>query len=372
MHGKNKLLSFFNTINVKEEKTVFLIDYLTQTGKVNTLLSSKLKKFNEWAEKVDSLLERNDESALNYLPIACKWLRYWAEKLENEEPKNYAKIKEILPELLSKSASRLHLNYLSYLEKVKKHRRGTKVRLDEILRYAYYYKTYVHSNFIKSKKKEEARKILESFWDLHFNEIVEYRKLLDDQQILWMMQLAEQSEEVGIELDSQRFSKIEAEIGVRQESNLILLEQLEKDLETWENQLVEFRQKSTSDHELAKAIAGFATANPGRIYIGVRPDKTITGVEGIDTRTGMDRQQLRIARITKDIVKPPIRVEVLFIKTEPGIVLRIDVPKGEEPVYYVDFRPYTRDLSTTRKLEPSEVKNLYEQYFRARARNYVV
>ena len=141
------------------------------------------------------------------------------------------------------------------------------------------------------------------------------------------------------------------------------LEQLKQDIVTWENQSVEFKKKSTSDHEKAEAMAGFATANPGRIYIGVGDDRKIVGVDGVDTGSGKDRRLREIARISKNLVNPPIRVKVLFIETENGTVIRIDVPKGEDPVYYVDYRPYTRDLSTTRKLEPSEVENLYRQYF---------
>jgi len=144
-----------------------------------------------------------------------------------------------------------------------------------------------------------------------------------------------------------------------------LLKQLMRDIKTWENQSLEFKRKSTSDHKLAEAIASFATANVGRIYIGVDPDKRITGVDGVDDGEGRDRRLRRIAHITKTIVKPPIRVKVLFINTESGTVVRIDVPKGTHPVYYVDYRPWIRDLSTARKLEPSEVEKLYYQYFLA-------
>jgi hypothetical protein len=144
-----------------------------------------------------------------------------------------------------------------------------------------------------------------------------------------------------------------------------LLEQLKQDIETWENESVEFKKKSTSDHELAEAIAGFATANAGRIYIGVEDDGKIVGVDGVDTGIGKDKLLRKIAHISKDLVKPPIRVKVSFIETEYGIVIRIEVPKGKDPVYYVDYRPYTRDLSTTRKLDPSEVEKLYRQHFLA-------
>jgi len=147
--------------------------------------------------------------------------------------------------------------------------------------------------------------------------------------------------------------------------NVELVKQLKEDVNTWECQTVEFKKTATSDHELAEAIAGFATSNIGRIYVGVGDSGQITGVDNLSTGPEKDAYQRRIAHIARDIVNPPIRVRMSFLDIECKIVVRIDVPKGEEPVYYVDYRPYTRDLSTTRKLEPSEVKSLYQQYFLA-------
>lgn len=142
-----------------------------------------------------------------------------------------------------------------------------------------------------------------------------------------------------------------------------LSEQLKEDIETWECQTVEFKKRATSDHEIAEAIAGFATSNSGRIYIGVGDDGQITGVDAVSDGMERDAYQRRIAHISRDLVKPPIRVKVDFIETESRTVVRIDVPKGEEPAYFVDYRPYTRDLSITRKLEPTELKSLYQQHF---------
>jgi hypothetical protein len=147
------------------------------------------------------------------------------------------------------------------------------------------------------------------------------------------------------------------------ENNSELVNQLKQDIETWECQSVEFKKTATSDHELAEAIAGFATSNIGRIYIGVNDDGQITRVNNVSTGTEKDAYQQRIANISRIIVKPPIRVKISFIEIETETVVRIDVPKGEEPVYYVDYRPYTRDLSITRKLEPSEVRNLHRLQF---------
>jgi len=147
------------------------------------------------------------------------------------------------------------------------------------------------------------------------------------------------------------------------DANAELLKQLEEDIKTWECQTVEFKKSATSDHELAETMAGFATSNAGRIYIGVNDDRQVTGVNNVSNGIERDSYQRRIAHISKDIVKPPIRVKVNFIETESKTVVRIDAPKGEKPVYYIDYRPYSRDLSTTRKLEPTELEGLYQQHF---------
>ena len=142
-----------------------------------------------------------------------------------------------------------------------------------------------------------------------------------------------------------------------------LLEVLKSDIVTWECQTVEFKTTAASDHEIAEAIAGFATSNFGKIYLGISASRLIVGVNAVSDGIGKDNFLRRIAHISKDIVRPPIRVKVHFIENESKVSVRIDVPKGEEPVYYVDYRPFTRDLSTTRKLEPDELKNLYIQYY---------
>lgn len=150
-----------------------------------------------------------------------------------------------------------------------------------------------------------------------------------------------------------------------EDRNAELMKQLEQDITDWESQTVEFKKTATSDHELARAFAGLATANTGRIYVGVGDNRRTEGVDNVSTGSEKDKYQLRIARISRDMVKPAIRVKISFLMVKSKTVVRIDVPKGDEPVYYVDHKPYTRDLSTTRKLEPSEVQALsvrkYEQ-----------
>lgn len=142
------------------------------------------------------------------------------------------------------------------------------------------------------------------------------------------------------------------------------IKQLREDIKNWECQEVEFKKTATSDHEIAEAIAGFATSNVGRIYLGVDDGGSVTGLDHIKNGADRDVFLRRIANISRNIVKPPIRVSVTFIEFNGMLVAKIDVPKGEEPIYYVDYRAWTRDLSVTRKLEPTEIKNLYLQFLK--------
>jgi len=202
---------------------------------VKKLSSKAQKKFEEWSQKVRLLLKNKDESALNRLPMDCRWLQYWGRKLREQEPSDYLKVEKIEMDLLSESANALHSSYLSFLKKAQRHKKGTKIRLVEILRYAYYYGNYAHAFFIAGGKEEKAKKILSSFWRSYLDEIVEYKELLEDYQIMWILRLAKHSRDLGIKLEDRLFSKLEAEI--KRPPDPILLKQCKNQLKKAEDRL---------------------------------------------------------------------------------------------------------------------------------------
>ncbi len=299
-------------------------------------------------------------------------MRHRARKIRDGTPERYQDIANRFVNLSKESARKQSYTLLKELEKTKTHKIGTRVRVKRIQQFAYHFAHYVYPNFIEGNAKSELKEILSSFWRTYIREIAEYCRLLDDQQILWLIELAELSKEVGVKLDKFEISILRMEMAKRYPprsgavSNRTLLEELYRDIKEWETRTLEFKKRATSDSELAEAIAAFATANPGRIYIGIKPNRVIEGVE-INADNGKDSYQQRIARITNDVVKPKVRAELHFIVTETKkTVVRIDIPKGIEPVYYADYRPYIRYLSQTKKMEPSEVKEIYESYFRVK------
>ena len=153
-----------------------------------------------------------------------------------------------------------------------------------------------------------------------------------------------------------------------QESNEELIDRLQRDIDGWEGQEVEFMgDYPTNASELSKEIAAFATLNAGTIYLGVDKNRNIRGVSTIKDlgeAKGKDSMLDRLSQLTQKTIKPPIRVTIDFIKVEEKIVVvKINIPKGVEPVYYSDGIPRIRILTSSDRATPDQVKELHRQYF---------
>ena len=123
-----------------------------------------------------------------------------------------------------------------------------------------------------------------------------------------------------------------------------------------EGQHVEFKEQYPSHgSDLSKEIAAFASSNPGRIIIGVADDGTLVGLDELKTAAGRDKLCRRIEGLCTNNVKPAITPVIKFAQEEGKSVLVIEVPRGQQPVYYSDNKPYIRHLSQSRPAEPHEV-----------------
>lgn len=123
-----------------------------------------------------------------------------------------------------------------------------------------------------------------------------------------------------------------------------------------EGQHIEFKERYPKNgSDLSKEIAAFASSNPGRIIIGVADDGTLVGVEDLKTPTGRDKLCRRIEGLCTNNVKPAITPMIKFAHEDGKSVLVIEVPRGEQPIYYSDNKPYVRHFSQSRPAEPNEV-----------------
>lgn len=130
-----------------------------------------------------------------------------------------------------------------------------------------------------------------------------------------------------------------------------------------EGQAIEFKREFPHQaRDLAKEIAAFGSTNPGTIYIGVDDNG---GVIGLDASAGTDDELRRRVSGLHTVIKPALRTDISFVAHPNGKVMRIIVPKGNKPMYYVDQRPYLRDDTEARPAEPDEVEEAHERYFKA-------
>lgn len=97
----------------------------------------------------------------------------------------------------------------------------------------------------------------------------------------------------------------------------------------FENQNVEFKQEYTP--ELRKEVLAFANADGGTVFVGVRKDGTILGVED------PDGVMLQVANSLKDSLAPDIMpfVNIKSVEMDGKTVVQIDVAAGTNRPYYI-------------------------------------
>ena len=134
-------------------------------------------------------------------------------------------------------------------------------------------------------------------------------------------------------------------------------------MERGENQQLEFKADFPSNaNDLAKEIAAFATSNAGQILIGISDSGEPLGIENASDSSGRDNLVKRVAGICRTSVKPTLTPVVSFAVVNGKVILAINVPRGGQPVYYSNNKPYVRHLTEARPAEPDEVIELIRSW----------
>ena len=97
----------------------------------------------------------------------------------------------------------------------------------------------------------------------------------------------------------------------------------------FENQNIEFKQEYVPD--IRKEVMGFANAEGGTVYVGVRKDGSVLGIGD------PDGVMLQIVNSLKDSLAPDIMpfVRVNSVDIEEKQVIEIDVTTGTNRPYYL-------------------------------------
>ena len=135
----------------------------------------------------------------------------------------------------------------------------------------------------------------------------------------------------------------------------------------FENQNIEFKQEYVTD--IRKEVMGFANAEGGTVYVGVRKDGAVLGINN------PDGVMLQIVNSLKDALAPDIMpfVRVNTVEIEEKQVIEIDVTTGTNRPYYLrekGLKPsgvYVRKGSST---QPMTEEGIREMIFQNSGRSF--
>ena len=130
---------------------------------------------------------------------------------------------------------------------------------------------------------------------------------------------------------------------------------------SFENQNIEFKQEYVSD--IRKEVIGFANADGGVVYVGIRKDGVIMGVEDPDS------VMLQIVNSLKDSIAPDVMpfVKVQTEQLEGKQVVEIYVTTGTNRPYYLrekGLKPsgvYVRKGSSTQPMTEEGIREMIIQ-----------
>jgi len=131
-------------------------------------------------------------------------------------------------------------------------------------------------------------------------------------------------------------------------------------LKSGEGQEIEFK-RGIVDDDLLKSITAFANTNDGTIFIGIDDDGKILG---IDAKTPKDKERFihHIFTLIKNKIKPGLLVRIDFEEIRDYIIAKIFIPRGEEPLYFMDGVIYIRHGDSDIKADPELVKKILTEY----------
>ena len=136
---------------------------------------------------------------------------------------------------------------------------------------------------------------------------------------------------------------------------------LEEALKRGEGQAIEFK-RGFMDAVLAREIAAFANTNAGNLFVGVDDDGTVVGLFDAATN-GRDRLLQKVRNITSQTIRPAILPETTFVNYQGNSVLHIFVPRGNQPLYFVEGTVYIRHVESAMKARPEEVEAIIKRFY---------
>jgi hypothetical protein len=109
--------------------------------------------------------------------------------------------------------------------------------------------------------------------------------------------------------------------------------------------------------QILSTVAAFANSCDGTIFIGIEDDAKIKGIK-LDGPKQKDQMAQRIYQTARQRIRPTPWIQVEFAEIRGFVICTIFVPRGDEPLYFLDGTIYVRYGPTDIKAEPEIVKKL--------------
>lgn len=106
-----------------------------------------------------------------------------------------------------------------------------------------------------------------------------------------------------------------------------MIAHIKKYLIAGESNVLDFKQSISSASKIAKTMVSFANTHGGTLLIGVRDNKTISGVKSEDEKYVLDLAASFFCR-------PELKIEIQEWVIEGKTVLEAKIPEGKEKPYY--------------------------------------
>jgi len=135
---------------------------------------------------------------------------------------------------------------------------------------------------------------------------------------------------------------------------------VEQALKSGEGQKIEFKHGLVED-ALLRAITAFANTNDGTIFIGIDDEARVRGLELATPKT-KDTLRHKIFSLIREKIQPCPVVDMEFEQADGHVIVRLFVPRGKEPLYYLKGVSYVRHGESNITPRPEQVTRILAQY----------
>jgi hypothetical protein len=141
---------------------------------------------------------------------------------------------------------------------------------------------------------------------------------------------------------------------------------VEEALRLGEGPEIEFKrnisfESTNSTEQILQSVAAFANTGDGTIFIGIDDNGRITGIE-VNGVKHKDRYSERLHQLVRTRIMPPPSIQVAFVSLRDFTILVLFVPRGEEPLYFMDGVVYVREGSSDLTARHDIVKRILTEY----------